>query len=413
MKRILSVLIAGAMMMTMMAGCEKAETPTQTPDVPEEPINEYADVKTTDCWGEHSIAVLGDSISFGAGCTDSITDNSYVGILRKAFNEENGSENYGFVSSYPKNWGTPTSEEIHAWPSMTGGPGVVGNASGWAEMDNGEWLIKMGMTAYEKNATITYQLKDGYDYDYFCVYYQTGADFGDFVVTDNGTAKAEVDGGEALIYVGKNDTTETKRTGFFKTADFSNGITIQVASTGNNIAKSKPVTITGIGYYNDISGDMVTFNNYSRGGLMLCEVGDQVLDQVASAGTLIVGVGYNDVFWGYQNGYFAEQFTDRIDYLINACNENGTKVIVNDYIWDNPQTMRNPLQESMYTHCHAELARLAEETGGVYVNPQEVYGDEMIEEVNNGDGVHPTDAGHAMMAQAILDAIGLGEGDAE
>ena len=31
----------------------------------------------------------------------------------------------------------------------------------------------------------------------------------------------------------------------------------------------------------------------------------------------------------------------------------------------------------------------------------------MIAEVNNGDGVHPTNEGHALMAKPILEALGL------
>ncbi len=407
MKKWLAILLAGVMMMTAFVGCGEETPNTPEEQEPEVVKNAYADVKTTDCWGEKTVAVLGDSISFGAGCKDSISDNSYVGILRKAFNKENESTNYGFVSSYPTNWGNPRSEEITPWPTMTGGPGVQGNPSGWKEDDNGEFLGKMGMTAYQKGATITYKLSEGYRYDYICVYYRSADGHGSFSVgTGEGAdyrALTSLKGD--TVYDCQNATAEVKRTDFYAMSDMTDGLTICLES-------DKEVGIAGIGYYNDISGEKVTFNNYSRGGLMFCEVSDKALDQAASAGTLILGVGYNDVFWGYMNGYYPEDFTDRVDYLIEAVNKNGTKLIVNNYIWDNPETRVNPLQEEMLTHCHAELKRLAEETNGILVDQNAVWGDKIITEVNNGDGVHPTDAGHEMMAQAILEAIGLAEGEA-
>ena len=410
MKKWLTLLLCGTMMMTTFVGCGGEAPATEEPadKEPEKPTNPFVDVVNTDCWGERSVAVLGDSVSFGAGCSGSITDNSYVGIVRKAVNEANGSQNYGFVSAYPTNWGNPRSDEIHPWPTMTGGPGVVGNPSGWEENDNGDFLAKMALTAYDKGATVTYRLADGYDYAYACVYYRTGTDYGTFSVgTGEGTAfKALTSVNGESAYDGNNTASVVKRTDFFAVKDMTDGLTVCVDSDG------KPVSVAGIGYYNDISGDMVTFNNYSRGGLMFSEVSDTVIDQAASAGTLILGVGYNDVYWGASNGYFEDDFTDRVNYLIEAVKKNGTKLIVNDYIWDNPKTTTNQLQKAMKEHCRAELQRLAEETGGVYINQSEIHGDAIIEALNDNDGVHPTDAGHQLMADAIIEAMGLNEGEA-
>ena len=131
-------------------------------------VVDYANPTTTDCWGERSVAILGDSISFGAGCSGEIAANSYAGIIKNAVNAANGSTNYGFMPAYTTNW-SPRSEEVCSWPTMTGGPGVTGNSEGWAETDNGNYLMTFGLTAYKQYASLTYTLRDGYDFEYVCV----------------------------------------------------------------------------------------------------------------------------------------------------------------------------------------------------------------------------------------------------
>ncbi len=378
---------------------------------------DYINVASRDCWGERSIAVLGDSISFGAGCTGEIASNSYVGIVKNAVNAANGSPNYGFMSSFTVNWGTPQSSEICGWPDMTGGPGVTGNEQGWAETDNGNRLMSVGLTAYKQYASLTYHLKSGYNYDYVCVYYHTGPSNGQFTVANNteagGYDQAEVGASAPKVYDCENTTEITKRTGFFRVSDFPNGISVNIVSGDN-----QPVTITGLGFYNDISGNAVTFNKYCRGGAMLSNLSDAVLDQAASSGTLIVGLGYNDAFWGTINGYSREQFTNRIDTLISAVNGKGTQLIVNDYLWtnyvdqpayQNASAATKKEIDERFVFFRSELKRLAKETGGIYINQEEYHGDAIRAQVNISvcDGVHPTDAGHRLMAQAILEALDL------
>ncbi|MBQ3094035.1 MAG: SGNH/GDSL hydrolase family protein [Clostridia bacterium] len=354
-----------------------------------------------DWWGERSIAVLGDSISFGVGCTGEIADNSYVGIVKKAVMSTIGSKNYGFTSAYPTCWTNPKAEEIMAWPTATGGPGVEGFPEGWLELDNGKALCSFVMTAYNEGATLTYRLRDGYEYAYACVYYHTCEGGGSFEVVSGDNAVCELGNDVPLVYDGQNTTDETKRTGFFRLADFKDGITLRIVSDG------APVAITGIGFYNDLSEDAVTFQAYCRGGVMLTSLSDTVLKQAASAGTLILGLGYNDATFGVNLGRTAADFTDRVDCLLAAVKHYGTHLIVNDYLWDNPQDVRNDEQKAMFVHCRNELMRLAKEAGGIYINQSEYGGDAMIAEVNNGDGVHPTNAGHALMAKPILEALGL------
>ena len=188
-------------------------------------------------------------------------------------------------------------------------------------------------------------------------------------------------------------------------------MTIAIISADNS-----PVTINGLGFYNDISGNYVTFNKYTRGGAMLSPLSDTVLSQAASSGTLIMGLGYNDAFWGHDHGFTKETFSDRIDYLIAECNKNGTKVIVNDYLWSNYRTLAayqgysaavKAEVDDKFVFFREELKRFAAETDGIYVNQEARWGSEIIKYVDANDGVHPTNEGHALMAQAILEAMGL------
>lgn len=373
---------------------------------------DYTTTDNTDCWGEKSVALLGDSISFGAGCEGNIADNSYAGIVKKAVSAANGSPNYGFMPAYTTNW-SPRSEEVCAWPTMTGGPGVTGNSAGWSETDSGDRLMYFGLTAYKQYAGLTYTLRSGYDFEYFCVYYQTGPGYGTFVLSNVvdglGYDQASVDG--VVTYDCENTVCETKRTGFYRVSDFPNGMTIAITSADNS-----PVTINGLGFYNDISGDYVTFNKYTRGGAMLTPLSDTVLSQAASSGTLILGLGYNDAFWGHEYGYTKEDFSDRIDYLIAECNKNGTNVIVNDYLWSNYNTLATysgwsaSVQadiDEKFAFFHQELKRLAAQTNGIYINQETRWGEEIMTYVNANDGVHPLNGGHALMAQTILEAMGL------
>ncbi len=375
-------------------------------------LNDYTNPMTTDCWGEKSVAILGDSISFGAGCEGNIADKSYAGIVKKAVNAKNGSPNYGFMPAYTTNW-SPRSDEVCSWPTMTGGPGVTGNPGGWSETDNGDRLMYFGLTAYKQYAGLTYTLRSGYNFEYFCVYYQTGPGYGTFVLSNvvdgMGYDQATIDG--TVVYDCENTVNETKRTGFYRVSDFPNGMTIAITSADNS-----PVTINGLGFYNDISGNYVTFNKYTRGGAMLTPLSDKVLSQAASAGTLIVGLGYNDAFWGNAYGYTKENFSNRIDYLIKECNKNGTNVIVNDYLWNNYNTLPTYKNYSAavkadvdekFAFFTQELKRLANETNGIYIDQEARWGSELMTYVNANDGVHPLNGGHALMAQTILEAMGL------
>lgn len=388
----------------------------------------YSAPTGSDWWGERSIAVLGDSISFGAGVTDSIAESSYVGLVKKAVAAaNNGNMNYGFTSAYPSLWTNPRTDEIHAWPERTQNSG--GNdwicdkdaATGLGGED-GHRLVSVAMTSITKWSVLTYELQEQYkdDYDYFCVYYQAKPNAGDFVIADGkGGEVPDIKGSKAYIHAGANTTSstdETRRTEFYRLSDCPDD-KIRICA-GSRTDADHPISITGIGYYKNLNKETVTFNNYSRGGLSLQRVENVVLDQVSASDTLIFALGYNDIHF-YLDKVQDGTFSERIDYLIKKCKENGTNVIVNDDAWFNEYMYRNTNKwdtarienfRVWHTFLKDELKRLARETNGIYIDQQkEIGSDKILAELNSSgaDGVHPPKAGHAMMAENVIEALGL------
>ena len=382
------------MMLTALAGC--GTTDKNTPSY-EAVNNEIVDVTATDVFGEHSITVLGDSISHGAASVD-IYEKGWVALVKERINALTGDDNYGFTSVEGTLWGQTKSYELHEFPETKEGFKNRGDAGdGWTEYRTAELLGTKGLGSSTKGATLTFTAKK--HYAYFYVYYEAGADYGTFEVYDTA--------GEMLM-----DVDASKGEGYARTEP------IELPEDNKIILKAtsdKEVIFTGIGYYNKPDG--VVVSNYANSGLQLAGTGkaadgnmtgldNKFLDLATKSGTVIFAIGYNDAYFTTDMDVFAE----KIDYLIAKANENGTKVIVSDCVWDKSggdklAQLRTPRVKKVKD----QLKRLATETNGVYVEHQAIYGDAILETL--GDGVHPNADGHAMMAKAILEAMGLAEGD--
>ena len=394
MKRILAIGMVCAMMLTAFAGCGKSEE--DTPSY-ERINNDVIDVTATDVFGEHSITVLGDSMSHGAASVD-IYEKGWVALVKARINELTGDDNYGFTSVEGTLWGQTQSFELHSFPETKEGFKNRGDAgNGWTEYRTAELLGTKGFGSSVNGATLTFTAKK--HYQYFYVYYEAGVDYGTFEVYDTA--------GEMLM-----DVDASKGEGYARTEPIElpedNKIVLKATS-------DKEVIFTGIGYYNKPDG--VVVSNYANGGLQLAGTGkasdgnttgldEKFLELATKSGTLIFALGYNDAYFSTD----MDLFEQRIDYLIQKANENGTKVIVSDTVWD--KSDGDKLFKARYPRVakvKAQLKRLAEETNGVYVEHQAIYGDAILETL--GDGVHPNADGHAMLAKAILEAMGLAEGD--
>jgi len=402
------------------------------------PVTDYAKPTGEDWWGENTVALLGDSISWGAGteCTTVKTDpalsvggipeQSYVSYVKKAIqNYNSGKMNYGFVSAYPTGWaGTYNgrSEEIHGWPERDSD--ADGNTLWVCDgNDDGNRLMSAGFTCSVGGyKTMTYKLRKDYyqKYNYFCVYYDAVSNGGSFCIANGSQGEvADVNGSKSYVST-KSSTRVTKRTAFYPLANCpkdSNGIPKIIICKDDT---TNPVTITGIGYYKTLPKEnnadgYVTFNSYSRGGAMLSKLSYKVLEQAAKADTLIMSLGFNDACWGANSGCTREDFINRIDYLIEKCNENGTQVVVNDFTWSNynkvsPYTGWNATMQAeldwRFENFSLHLRRMAEETGGVYIDHEAILGTDVIIPLLP-DTVHPNHAGHKLIGQNVVAALGL------
>ncbi len=387
-KRLAAIALIGALGIGMLTGCGAANSYKKL-------NNEVIDVTATDLFGNHSIAILGDSMPHGSQTVD-IAQNSWPNIVKRAINAKTADNNWGFVSVEGTLWGQVLSHDLHAFPETPEGfknPGD--NGAGWTEYRTAELLGTKGMGSSKNGATLTFSPQERFAY--FTVYYQAGPDYGTFDVLDSaGTVMLSVDCAA--------DEANYARTEMIDTADMPEDNQIVLKATSD-----KEVIFTGIGYYNNPEG--VVLNNYANGGLQLAGTGPtatgevtgldpKFLDLAASSGTMIFSLGYNDAYFKSDMDLFAE----KIDHLIAACQQNGTKVIVVDSCW----VPKEKLQRLMHPNIEVvkgELKRLADETNGIHLDLQDIHGDALIDTLD--DGVHPNAEGHALIAQSVMEAMGL------
>ncbi len=403
MKKVLALVLTGAMMMTMAVGCTEQKEPVKETGSYEKVNNEVINVTPTDVFGEHSIVVLGDSIAHGSTVGDIVND-SWVGILKKAINERSGDNNHGFTSVEGTLWSKPLSYEMHKFPETPEGfRDRSASGTGWAEYRTAELLGTKGLGSGKKDATLTFTPQERFQY--FCVYYQAGPDYGTFDVCDS-------DGNVLGSFDAKADEANYARTEMLDMSVLPEDNKIVLKATSED-----EIIFTGIGYYNDPDG--VVVSNYSNGGLQFAGTGkssngdmtgldNKFIDLATSAGTVIFSLGYNDAHFTSDHDLFAE----KIDYMIKKAKENGTKIIVSDTCWDFTST--DKIYLARYPHVKtvkAQLKRLAEETGGVYVDQQAENGQALLDTI--ADGAHPNAEGHAMMAATLLKAMGLAEAETD
>ena len=371
----------------------------------------YANPTGKNYWGERAITLLGDSISFGVGASDPLPETSYVSYVKKAVQAANGGNlNYGFTSAYAGHW-QPNNYafELHSWPTLST---FADGTPHWNcdNIDKGTRLMSVAMISSTPWSTVTYTLRKEYakNYDYFCVYYHVEPNAGGFVVADGKNGEvADVNGAKMIIPTASTDGTEyTTRTAFYRLSDCpkdANGLPKIILCHDGSGA---PVSITGIGYYKDITENGITFNSFTRGGLSLIKVSDTVLQQVAKSDTLIFALGYNDVA-SFSDKVLAGEFTSKINRLIELCKANGTQVIINDVTWHQSFDAAGNIKKAQDL-ARSELRRFARETGGIYINQPELLGESILNDLNTkGDGIHPSSDGMRLVAQNVVAAMGL------
>ncbi|MBR5134921.1 MAG: hypothetical protein IKV35_04925 [Clostridia bacterium] len=401
MKRGLAIMAVCAMTLALLSGCKSEETVPMKPVAPvtkasyELVNNDVINVTPTDVFGEHSIAILGDSMPHGSQTVD-MYHNSWPNLVKAAINAKSGDNNHGFVSVEGTLWGKQISHDLHAFPeSKQGFKERNQKGKGWTEYRTAELLGTKGLGSSVKDAELIFTVQE--TYTYFCVYYQTGAKYGSFEVRNtDGVALANENGETSISCVADEET--YARTAFYKMSDLKeNKIVLHVTT-------AEEVIFTGIGYYNTPGG--VVVSNYSNGGLQLAGIGKaqdgnmtgldtKFLDLAMTSGTVIFSLGYNDAYFTSD----LDLFEEKIEYMIEKAKQNGVKVIVNDTVWSDPRKVDRIATVKGY------LKRLADETGGIYLDQEAINGQALIATCE--DGVHPNAEGHKMIAATILKALGL------
>ncbi len=325
---------------------------------------DYFDVQKTDPYGQPAIAVLGDSISHGANCPK-IYEQSYISLVKQALWEKTGVENYGFASIENSLWnGLGRYDEVHQtrWDTNI-----------WQEERIDADLGRMRVSASKKGLSLDFTVAK--NFKSFYVYYEKNANGGTFdVVTSDGRTSVDTTQGlDGYSTVGRSEAIPFPADGKFS---------LEITSEG------KPVGINGVGYYQDPSQPVI--NNYASNGSKLIDVSDEIIQFACRADTLIMAHGYNDSHFDGSNPDNQKEFTRKIDLIIETVKQTGCRVIVHDMAWGFGS-------QDFY---RKELARLASETGGLYVSAQDEYGQAILDMLN--DNVHPSPEGHRVIGEYLI-----------
>ncbi|MCL2546017.1 MAG: SGNH/GDSL hydrolase family protein [Oscillospiraceae bacterium] len=314
-----------------------------------------------DHFNNRAIAVFGDSITHGANCPD-IPAQSYIGVVKRKLMQNYGLKNYGYASMESSMWNSGGRyDELHQITQNTP----------WQELRDGKLLGTFALQSQQKGDSLTIALREPYAYAY--VYAAPGS--GDFSVSN---------GGKTPVTAVTPSFAKEGKKGLRSEPIKLGGSAITITALTD-----EPVTLCGMGYYNDLDGHVL--NNYANNGLRLVGISDEILEIMAKVDTAIFSLGYNDSHFPTDTA----EFTRKIDLLIAAFNRHGTKLYVNDLCWNLPES----------DHFRSEIKRLAQSVSHAVRVPQVT---EIAErELLDGVGAHPNVEGHGLQAAALIAAMEL------
>ena len=142
------------------------------------------------------------------------------------------------------------------------------------------------------------------------------------------------------------------------------------------------VAISGISYTESDSG--TTLNNYSLPSLALSDIDDNTLKGLCKSDYLILSLGFNDAI----NSRKLDEFKKKLSVISSACRENGTVLVVADFIWQE--------DKEDYSTALSDAAAVAD---GYYIDLRplaNISGTEFLT-----DHAHPDIFGHRAIARAI------------
>lgn len=314
------------------------------------------DFNKRDDYGFLSMNILGDSISHGANAIDIYLD-SWSSLLRKKFNEDLDTLNYGFVNLL-----SPLSNEKGIYKDI-----LTFENNGWKEIESKEtigffqiksWLSK---AYYKGTFQKTVQLKE--------IYLKVNN-------TEN-SGKIKIDILDENNNIIKEEIINLKE----KVKEKLISINID---TNRNI---KMINIINISGENTVSGIFIMFdkdkpvlNNYSRSGARIHDLEGDIIEKAFNTNILIFSLGHNK----------CEDDSIYLKKCERAFNKYKPKLIVLDFCWN---------EENENTSI--KLKNFANSCNSKYIDCRSFKEYELF----LSDKSHPTKEGHRLLFERILEAL--------
>lgn len=337
-------------------------------------------------WGVRCLNVFGDSISFGANCTD-IERDSWVGLIKKMLNIEFGQSNVGLLNIVSGSG--PTEDPFRQYFSTSGS-----QTGTWASITGASAAhIPFGFALQSVVAGSAQNLRAPLSQRYMRVWYD-GTVTGEIEVVINGVVVQTI-------------ATAGAGTGYDRAAFLEPG-TLVASNQGvfNFILRCKSGTIrlTGLEFTNDTTGNSFRVNNFSRDGRAGQYVGQDVINK-ACAGCygFIWALATNDI----TNYSAAVQtaYDQRIDWIIAAAAANRTKVVFIDFLYNQPYS--HGLRASMRRGAASIPNAILIEADQVWTVSGAQYTDAERTQRGLAAGVHPEEIGHRLIAETLSQRLGL------
>lgn len=318
--------------------------------------------------------LIGDSISYGLSVSD-ISNDSYAGILRKMFQTQFNTKNYGLVSLIDKVSDSNGTYNTIYKKTVTGG---------WSDGTQDNHFNRHCLQSVNNGATMEFMvptITKGFN-----IVIDKNIGGGVLEVQINNVTVGEIDTNDNILKL-------DQLSDFYSFNSNLNNNTIKLIKKDSGLT-----TITGIMYMD--SFQEYCFNLMARSGKKLLDLDNIVLDKVCDSNILIMALGHNDMAGGINN---LVGFTNKINYIINKCNLNKTFVVVPDFCWYRENNTQIKFKN--------ELKRLADETNGIYIDFADLLksnnSQDWIKAGLLADWSHPTAHGHQVIAEIIASEIEL------
>lgn len=337
-------------------------------------------------WGVRCLNVFGDSISFGANCSD-IERDSWVGLTKKMLNIEFGQSNIGLLNivSQSGTVGDPFKQYFEVASSQTGT---------WTSIISADAAhIPFGFALQSSVAGSTQNLKAPLSQRYMRVWYD-GTVTGEIEVVINGVVVQTI-------------ATTSAGTGYDRGAALELGALVatnQGVVTFTLRCKSGTIRLTGLEFTNETTGNSFRVNNFSRDGRAGQYVGQDVINKAcAGCYAFIWALATNDI----TNYSAAVQtaYDQRIDWIIAAAAANRTKVVFIDFLYNQPYD--HGLRASMRRGAASIPNAILIEADQVWTVAGAQYSEAERNQRGLSTGVHPEEIGHRLIAETLAQRLGL------